>query len=191
MSGLEYTRHSFATRVVLQAVHENKNWSTVLLGTSNTGIARNCWGARSCQRSTPCVLKKIGARSIQKHAWLRWAESIKQPMYRKEGELTMVTSGPFPPDDPSGLIPRCRPIRRPSLARHRLNRLPCQSPHRCPIRRRFPALLLTPEAGDLTCRSFVSETNGGVSAVHGTRWKMSSRFLPRCQVHHENQCRHA
>jgi len=56
------TRVSFASRVVLQATHENKNWSTVVLDASNAGIARNCWGARSCQRSTPCVLKKIVSR---------------------------------------------------------------------------------------------------------------------------------
>jgi len=91
------SRYAYGEHVVLQATHENKNWSTVLLDASNAGIARNCWGARSCQRSTPCVLKKIVSRWIQKHAWLRWGGKHSTADVCKEGELTMVTSGPFQP----------------------------------------------------------------------------------------------
>ena len=90
------TRVSFATRTVLQAVHENKNWSTVVLGTSNAGIARNCW-VLSPVNAQHCVSLRRLCQDEFKTCLVTLGGKHSTADVCKEGELTMVTSGPFPP----------------------------------------------------------------------------------------------
>jgi len=123
----------------------------------------------------------------------------------KEGELTMVTSGPFPPGrsfrpDPP-LPPDPSPFPGPPLPEPTPTPEPPPVPDPSPfpgppphMRSEGDRSILGLCSSNLTveCRRsrlgiFVSI----VETVHGTRWKVSSRSLPRRQVRHENHCRHA
>ena len=198
------TRVSFASRVVLQATHENKNWSTVVLDASNAGIARNCW-VLSPVNAQHCVSLRRLCQDEFKTCLVTLGGKHSTADVCKEGELTMVTSGPFPPGrsfrpDPP-LPPDPSPFPGPPLPEPTPTPEPPPVPDPSPfpgppphMRSEGDRSILGLCSSNLTveCRRsrlgiFVSI----VETVHGTRWKVSSRSLPRRQVRHENHCRHA